>query len=1103
MSNPTWVTAAGPLAGSPFVVDVPVSIQLLATPSTVGNTILYAALNGSLPSGLSLSSASGLITGAPTTPTVPYTYTTTSTGVRPTNPIVGSQYFNSTSLEVYNGTAWVSASTAVVSLVAPETKPDGSPLAVGDLWSDPSTCNTISVYNGIRWVYASGSLTNQATYDITIRASELSNGKVVGFTDRIFTMVVNYLSWITESGDLGTFSELAPFTYTFVGLPKYASGSTLSYTLLSGNFPDNSFSLDSVTGVLTGTLNEVELLSEISFVLRLTETLTSTNSTVAFVDRAFSIVIDGPDSPTISSITLTTPDSTYVNIMPTVTTSPANQSYVVTKTSGNLPPGLEIDSLGRITGYPLPPTNSVLCTGTITTDITTEAIIGTGTLFTTELAVGQTISDSSGRILGKIDTIIDDLNAVLVYQARADNVDVAFNKILPINSTYLFELTVTVASGTDTSSCSITVNNQELVFAFAGRRPIILNNAPLGLTVSTSDPYAAYYTKNYLDFSRTEDLIGTVNDASFFTYKAIGYDFDNPDDETELVYSITPMTAVTVGAPTLTYDFISDDGWIGDQLPIIGNTIFTYTFTIGVNTKSRIAAGLTGSPTVTLTLNISGAINTQFLKWTASADNLLGTVINGQICTLSVGTGAIFKLISGTLPPNLSISTDGSIVGKLAFESGTTVTPVGTTTTYTFTVGAYSSPTSPYYTARTYTLNTYQKYGVPYDNIYLPCALRTEQHNQVSNLLKNLRDKFAPNIVATFFVDKASATAYTVTLYDGGRFYSVGDVIVIDGEMFTGTFLNNLIIIVDSVNTDGTIISFTHNGTPPIGMTIGVSMFMSAAITANDFIYRPMDNNFGLSASSLLENISSIPSSLDKGRTLVRMGHLYGMPTLPTASIEAAYEAAMTFNHYVRHLIVGGAKKARALDSNGNVKYEVIYCPIIDELENENGVSISKQIIWPTNITVATDTTVQPPTMSTLSNILYPNSLHNMRQQLSESAGASSALINSDEVLPEWMTTVQEDGSVLGYIPAWVICYVKPGNSDLVLREINRYMSSVKFAPNQINFQIDRISIDRSMTYSWTGSAWPAIPSAPPTPGETLDSHDVDVYFPRRTILDI
>lgn len=1090
MASPIWVTPAGTLSGSPFIADVPASIQLLALPSTPENSIMYSVLNESLPNGLTLGTVSGLIVGAPQVPSVPYIYTTTRSSS--SNPIIGSLWLDSSSLMIYNGTSWVNTDTAPTTMpMAPST---------GELWLNQTT-NLINVYNGIRWVYASGSLEGQASYEFTIRASEMFDGKVVGTTDRKFNLVLKYLSWSTESGNLGIYNEGSSFSYVFSGIPKYSTGTTLSYSLLSGNFPDNTFSLSS-TGTLIGMPQAVEVLTETSFVLRLTETDDISGNIVAFADRVFSIVIDGADDPTISSITLTTLDSVYVNEIPIVVTSPANQSYVVELTSGILPPGLEIDRLGRITGYPTSPTTSASCTGTITTDITTKALIGVNTLFTTELTAGQVISDSAGNIIGKIDSITDDLNATLVIQALSDNLDISFKKVLPINSTFNFDLTVTAASGSSVAACTITVNNQELTAGFVGRMPAILNNAPLSLTISPSDRYAAYYTQNYLDFTRVADIIGTVNDSSYFTYKVIGYDFDNPDSETDLVYTISNMTSPTVGAPSLVTDFTTADGWLGDQLPAIGNTIFTYTFDVGVNTATRIASGLPAAPTVTLVLNISGAINTQYLKWTGEEGSTLGTVINGQASTLSVGTGAIFKLISGTLPPNLSISTDGSIIGRLAFESTSSTTPAGTTTPYTFTVGAYSSPSSPYYMTRTYTLNTYQKFTVPYDNIYLPCAIRKDQYDKVNGLLTNLRDKFAPNIVASFFVTKTNATTYSVSIYNGGRFYSAGEVIVIDGTTFAGTFINNLIIVIDSVTTDGSITSCTVNGTPPISMVVGVSMFVEAS-TANDLIYRSTDNNFGLCTNYLLENITTIPSSVDKARTLVRVGHLYGMPTLATASIESTYESDMLFNHYTRHITVGEVKKARALDIDGNVKYEVIYCKIVDNLENDKGQSISNQIQWPVPITVATDTTVNPPVMSTISNILYPNSLYNMRQQLSVTVGGRSDLINSQDVLPEWMTTVQEDGAVLGYIPAWVICYAKPGKGDTVLREVNHYMDSVKFYPNQINFEIDRISIDRSMSYSWTGSAWSALPSAPPISGQTIDSHDVDVYFPRRTILDI
>ena len=57
---------------------------------------------------------------------------------------------------------------------------------------------------------------------------------------------------------------------------------------------------------------------------------------------------------------------------------------------------------------------------------------------------------------------------------------------------------------------------------------------------------------------------------------------------------------------------------------------------------------------------------------------------------------------------------------------------------------------------------------------------------------------------------------------------------------------------------------------------------------------------------------------------------------------------------------------------------------------------------------------------------------------------------------------------------------------------------------NQINFKIDRFTVDKSMTYDYDNSlvppAWTALPSATPTP-DPIDSKDFYVLFPRQTIL--
>jgi hypothetical protein len=99
------------------------------------------------------------------------------------------------------------------------------------------------------------------------------------------------------------------------------------------------------------------------------------------------------------------------------------------------------------------------------------------------------------------------------------------------------------------------------------------------------------------------------------------------------------------------------------------------------------------------------------------------------------------------------------------------------------------------------------------------------------------------------------------------------------------------------------------------------------------------------------------------------------------------------------------------------------------------------------------------------------------------------------------MTSQQANGSTLGYTQAWVICYTKPGFSDIVKTNIN---VNWPFKLNQINFQIDRFSVNKSTTYNYDKGlnppAWTSLPSAVPIP-DPIDSKDFYVLFPRTTIL--
>lgn len=191
-------------------------------------------------------------------------------------------------------------------------------------------------------------------------------------------------------------------------------------------------------------------------------------------------------------------------------------------------------------------------------------------------------------------------------------------------------------------------------------------------------------------------------------------------------------------------------------------------------------------------------------------------------------------------------------------------------------------------------------------------------------------------------------------------------------------------------------------------------------------IYRMDDPNFGISKKIVYY-------------------HAYG---LAPASLDD-YVASLNLNHYWKQLTLGSIKTARALDDNGNVIYEVIYSEVIDNLVNNDGISVNKQVVLPFTVehSDAQDITV-----------VYPNSLQNMRDQVIDTVGQIS------NVLPRWMLSRQVDGSVLGFTPAAVLAYTKPGESDRIAYNVRNAYGSIL---NLIDFKADRYELDNYLTKNW------------------------------------
>jgi hypothetical protein len=385
---------------------------------------------------------------------------------------------------------------------------------------------------------------------------------------------------------------------------------------------------------------------------------------------------------------------------------------------------------------------------------------------------------------------------------------------------------------------------------------------------------------------------------------------------------------------------------------------------------------------------------------------------------------------------------NGNIDGVVSYQPTDTFLEKDDSTTYTFTVEAYNpnildSDNNPLITSqRTFTLTVVQEYDIPTDNLYIRCT---------------------PSIA--------------------------------DRDILA-TLLDDPLLIPDA------------------------------------YLYRPDDINFGKA-------------------TNITYAHAYGI----YSSDFKEYTEAVKKNHYWRNITLGELKTAVAKDENGEVLYEVVYSTIIDNLQKYDpkynydyrySTSVSEEIFWPRFIDLnlgpwyASSTEIYTsymfdneaklitnlrlfdlltqtglplllqqgvPTFYTsltpgYARVLYPNSLENMRKRVEQELGANYNF----RLLPLWMTSQQQDGNTLGFTPAWVICYTKPGYANTVKQNIE---NNWPYTLNQIDFKIDRFTVGKTLTYNYDTilepKAWTRYPSGSvPVP---QDSKDFYVLFPQKTIL--
>lgn len=139
-----------------------------------------------------------------------------------------------------------------------------------------------------------------------------------------------------------------------------------------------------------------------------------------------------------------------------------------------------------------------------------------------------------------------------------------------------------------------------------------------------------------------------------------------------------------------------------------------------------------------------------------------------------------------------------------------------------------------------------------------------------------------------------------------------------------------------------------------------------------------------------------------------------------------------------------------------HVQYEVVYV----EINDDNTVSNAAGSFGPID-TIDLTSELSTPYYDVYGNsyrVAYPNAFSNMQSKIVTNLGYANK-----GALPAWMTSIQRDGSVLGFKRAVVLAYTKPGESEAIAWKFSQQSYNL----NSLDFTVDRYQLDNSYSENY------------------------------------
>lgn len=999
-TNFNWVTPAGTIAN--FSIGTPSTVTLLTVDtSNTTATTTFNKISGELPPGLALDSSTGVISGTPVYASAVDNYFILLhydfiVRARTSDGRVLDQNFTI----VINNTVnqdflWVTPAGTL------GTVPNGN---FYSLILNAQSSNNL----GISYSLVSGELPPG------MQLISRSTTKTVTFTQLAAsnTMTLSDVQ-IMDVNDY-VFGSKIPAGARITNIDPITNEVTISA-------PTTGISTigDSVTVVSVGYLRGVPTLTESLAVNESRQyrfTIRATNSLGRITDRAFSLNVTNIYGPIVEPQTVflgSRFDGTFYNLQLEVLQLNPAVEIEWNITSGSLPPGLQLTSDGKITGY-IEPVQLVGQYGPAGYD---------GTEVTAGITVEQQEYDAGPYQFSQ-------LNQSKAYSFTVQAFDGANSDLQVYILNVVSRVNYTADSSLSIDDNSLTVDSGNVYI------PVIRNVSAM-LPLARQDAWYAAKIDGY-DFDGAELTYSIIDTAG--TFDGSNFDPLNRDDVNNgLPGSFDFVTATTSNLPGVGLD--SDSGWIFGKIDQQTSAYEEYDFGVKACKTKQFGDGanITIQTNTAITVNTTQYVTQRFAN-TATAANLqiLANTNSTTFYAATIGSG-------GVPGAPLTVSANNSLWINNVSVTGSTVLE----TNYYF-----EQICSP---AKFFTLPVL---GDPNSSIawVTPADMGVIENGAISDL----------QIQATSSVDKTlvysliDEIGVSCRLPQGLRLlptgvisgratlesFSVDDhATTFDKRSFTVDRTHTFSVRAEAIDNTASVTRIFSirlqvlntepyenlylQAMPSIGQrNIFQSLIYNTTVFNDTVLYRSDDANFGL-------------------QTQLRMLFIPGL----TASELSEYHNAMLQNHYTKTFEFGDVRVAYVLDELFAVKYEVLYVEIRDPGENISNTAQPLSVDLSLN-----NANSYIDESGNQYSIVYPNDSNSMRRRMQDTIG-----YQDQSSLPDWMVSNQPDvNSVtgfrnpLGYTKAVVLAYIKPNFGQNVLSKIR--LLNFKF--DQIQFTVDRYQLD-------------------------------------------